>query len=85
MPLKAPPAFQHRGYCMAKKRARISDGATFEELQAFLFKLARQLRSLEPPSQDLGMLEWIKMLPGRPGPMNFRSFWCQITTDSAYK
>jgi hypothetical protein len=45
---------------MAKKRARISDDATFEELQAFLSKLARQLRAMEPASQDLGMLEWIK-------------------------
>jgi hypothetical protein len=45
---------------MAKKRARISDGATFEELQAFLFKLAWQLRAMEPPGQDLDMLEWIK-------------------------
>jgi hypothetical protein len=60
MPLKGPLAYQHWGDCMAKKRARISDGATFEELQAFLSKLARQLRAMEPASQDLGMLEWIK-------------------------
>jgi hypothetical protein len=60
MPLKGRLAFQHRGYCMAKKRAPISDGATFEELQAFLFKFARQLRAMEPPGPDLGMLEWIK-------------------------
>jgi hypothetical protein len=31
---------------MAKKRARISDGATFEEGQALILKLTRQLRAL---------------------------------------
>jgi len=44
------------GAAMAKKRTRISDGATFEEVQALLLKTTRQLRALMPPGADLSRL-----------------------------
>jgi hypothetical protein len=45
---------------MSKKRARISDGATFEEVQALLLKLTRQLRTLMPPGADVSRLDRIE-------------------------
>jgi hypothetical protein len=45
---------------MASKRRRISDGAIFEELGAFLLKLARQLRAPTPPGGDLSRLDQIE-------------------------
>jgi hypothetical protein len=42
---------------MAKKRRRIADGATFEEVQALLLRCTRQLRALMPPGEDLSRLD----------------------------
>jgi hypothetical protein len=47
------------GETMAKKR-RISDGATFGEVQALLLKCTRQLRALMPPGADLSHLDDIE-------------------------
>jgi hypothetical protein len=41
---------------MAEKR-RISDGATFEEVQALLLNCVRRLRALTPLGADLSELE----------------------------
>ena len=41
---------------MAKKR-KISDGATFEDVQALLLKCTRRLRALTPPGADLRDLD----------------------------
>jgi hypothetical protein len=45
---------------MAKKRRRISDGATLEEVQALLLKCTRQLRALTPAGADLSGLDRIE-------------------------
>jgi hypothetical protein len=37
--------------------SKISDGATFEEVQALLLKCTRQLRNLMPPGADLSHLD----------------------------
>jgi hypothetical protein len=47
------------GATMGKKR-RISDGATFEEVQALLLRCTHQLRALMPSSADLGGLDRIE-------------------------
>jgi hypothetical protein len=44
---------------MAKKR-KISDGATFEDVQALLLKCTRQMRSLMPSGADLSSLDRIE-------------------------
>jgi hypothetical protein len=48
------------GAAMGKKRRRISDGATFEEVQSLLLKCTRQLRTLMPPGADLRPLDRIE-------------------------
>jgi hypothetical protein len=45
---------------MAKDRARISDGATFEEVQALLLKCTRQLRALMPDGADVSPLAQVE-------------------------
>jgi hypothetical protein len=44
---------------MAKKR-RISDGASYEEMQALVLKCTRQLRELMPAGADLSELNRIE-------------------------
>src|SRR5215469_17936070 len=48
------------GEDMSSKRARISDGATLEELQALLMKAAKQLRSIAPPGDDVSILDQLE-------------------------
>jgi hypothetical protein len=45
---------------MSSKRARISDGAKFEDLQALLLKLTRQLRTMGPSGQVVCNLDQIE-------------------------
>jgi hypothetical protein len=44
---------------VAKKR-RISDGATYEDVQALLLKCTRHLRTLMPAGSDLSQLDRIE-------------------------
>jgi hypothetical protein len=45
---------------MARKRERISDGATFEELQDLILKIARQMRDMPPPPHVVSTLDRIE-------------------------
>jgi hypothetical protein len=45
---------------MAKKRARIAEGATFEEVEALLLKVTRQLRTMAPPPHVAKNLDQIE-------------------------
>jgi hypothetical protein len=42
---------------MAKKPRRISDGATFEDVQALLLKITWQLRTMAPPPNVVKSLD----------------------------